>query len=106
AMGLSLFVPNEYRLNSVVAITIPKGVDGARVRRHMSTAYNVEISGAFGLDIVRVGQMGEQCRSHNLFRVLYAMGMAFRSEGASLDVAAGMAALQEGLALGVGSEAF
>ncbi|NLY93571.1 MAG: alanine--glyoxylate aminotransferase family protein [Myxococcales bacterium] len=97
AMGLRLFVPAPQRLNSVVAIEVPEGVDGAKVRRHMSEVYNVEISGAFGLNIVRVGQMGEQCRSHNLFKVLYAMGMAFRREGAKLDVAAGLAALEEAL---------
>jgi alanine-glyoxylate transaminase / serine-glyoxylate transaminase / serine-pyruvate transaminase len=97
AMGLRLFVPKAHRLNSVVAIEVPSGIDGTRVRRRMSEAHNVEISGAFGLDIVRIGQMGEQCRSHNLFKVLYAMGMAFRREGASLDVAAGMAALEESL---------
>lgn len=103
AMGLSLFVPKSHRLNSVVAIALPEGADSARVRRHMSTTYNVEISGAFGLDIVRIGQMGEQCRSHNLFKVLYAMGMAFRKEGVKMDVAGGMAALEEGLAQDAGS---
>jgi alanine-glyoxylate transaminase / serine-glyoxylate transaminase / serine-pyruvate transaminase len=97
AMGLKLFVPKPHRLNSVVAIELPIGIDGSRVRRRMSESHNVEISGAFGLDIVRIGQMGEQCRSHNLFKVLYAMGMAFRREGAELDVAAGMAALEESL---------
>ncbi|MDQ3037658.1 MAG: alanine--glyoxylate aminotransferase family protein [Myxococcota bacterium] len=104
AMGLSLFVPEAHRLNSVVAIALPEGVDGARVRRHMSSLYNVEISGAFGLDVVRVGQMGEQCRSHNLFKVLYAMGMAFRKEGVKLDVAGGMAALEEGLSGETGAD--
>jgi alanine-glyoxylate transaminase / serine-glyoxylate transaminase / serine-pyruvate transaminase len=98
AMGLSLFVPKSHRLNSVVAIKVPEGADDVRVRRHMRTKYNVEISGAFGLDVVRVGQMGEQCRSHNLFPVLYAMGMAFRTEGVGLDIASGMAALEQGLA--------
>ena len=57
----------------------------------------VEISGSFGLDIVRIGQMGEQCRSHNLFKTLYALGMSFSREGVKLDVAQGMAALEEGL---------
>ena len=32
-----------------------------------------EIAGAFGLNIVRIGQMGEQCRAPNLFRVLHAL---------------------------------
>jgi aspartate aminotransferase-like enzyme len=58
----------------------------------------VEISGAFGLNIVRVGQMGEQCRSHNLFKTLYALGMSFIHEGAKLNMSAGMSALEQGLA--------
>jgi alanine-glyoxylate transaminase / serine-glyoxylate transaminase / serine-pyruvate transaminase len=98
AMGLSLFTPKEVRLNSVIAITLPDGVDSARVREYMTKYFRVEISGAFGLNIVRIGQMGEQCRSHNLFKTLYALGMSFAREGVKLDVAAGMAALEEGLA--------
>jgi aspartate aminotransferase-like enzyme len=99
AMGLPLFAPKDVRLNSVVAIALPDGVDSARLRAHMTTAFHVEISGAFGLNIVRVGQMGEQCRSHNLFRTLYALGRSFSSQGAQLDVAAGMAALEQGLTM-------
>lgn len=98
AMGLAPFAPKEVRLNSVVAVALPDGVDGVRVRDYMTKAFRVEISGAFGLNIVRIGQMGEQCRSHNLFKTLYALGMSFAREGVKLDVAAGMAALEEGLA--------
>jgi alanine-glyoxylate transaminase/serine-glyoxylate transaminase/serine-pyruvate transaminase len=98
AMGLTLFAPKDVRLNSVIAITLPDGVDSARVREYMTKVFRVEISGAFGLNVVRIGQMGEQCRSHNLFKTLYAMGMSFQREGVKLDVAAGMAALEEGLA--------
>jgi alanine-glyoxylate transaminase / serine-glyoxylate transaminase / serine-pyruvate transaminase len=98
AMGLQLFVPPEHRLNSVLAIRVPSGVDASRVRDRMSTQFGVEIAGAFGLEIVRVGQMGEQCRSHHLFRTLYAMGTAFLTEGVSLDVAGGMAELEKALA--------
>jgi aspartate aminotransferase-like enzyme len=98
AMGLELFAPKEVRLNSVLAITLPPGIDSERVREYMTKAFRVEISGAFGLDVVRVGQMGEQCRSHNLFKTLYAMGMSFAREGMKLDVAKGMAALEKGLA--------
>lgn len=98
AMGLTLFTPKEVRLNSVIAINMPQGSDSARVREYMTKAFRVEISGAFGLDIVRIGQMGEQCRSHNLFKTLYAMGMSFAREGVKLDVAKGMAALEQGLA--------
>ena len=96
-MGLELFTSKDVRLNSVIAIKLPEGVDSARMREYMTRAFRVEISGAFGLNIVRVGQMGEQCRSHNLFKTLYAMGMSFAREGLTLDVARGMAALEQGL---------
>jgi aspartate aminotransferase-like enzyme len=86
------------RLNSVVAITLPEGIDSAKLRGHMTRTFRVEISGAFGLNIVRVGQMGEQCRSHNLFKTLYALGMSFIHEGATLNMSAGMSALEQGLA--------
>lgn len=97
AMGLELFIPKEYRLNSVVAINLPPGVDSLRLRKYLTSVFHVSISGAFGLDIVRIGQMGEQCRSHNLFKVLYALGMGFKYEGEDLNVGAGMAALEENL---------
>ena len=93
-MGLKLMAPKEIRLNSVVAIKVPEGVDNARARSYMSSRFKVEISGAFGLDIVRIGQMGEQCRVPNLFRVLHALGMAFAKEGIKVDTSAGMAALE------------
>ena len=99
AMGLRLFVPIKDRLNSVVAICTPKETDSAQVRKIMSNRFNVEISGAFGLDIMRIGQMGEQCRSHNLFKVLYALGMSCRQKGIDLDVSLGMAELESNLVI-------
>jgi alanine-glyoxylate transaminase/serine-glyoxylate transaminase/serine-pyruvate transaminase len=98
AMGLELAAPPEFRLNSVVAINVPDGVDDARARSYMSTMCKVEIAGAFGLNIVRIGQMGEQCRAPNLFRVLHALGIAFAKEGARLDLSAGMGAMEAHLA--------
>ena len=99
AMGLRLFVPIKDRLNSVVAICTPKDTDSAQIRKIMSNRFNVEISGAFGLDIMRIGQMGEQCRSHNLFKVLYALGMSCRQKGVDLDVSLGMAELESNLVI-------
>lgn len=97
AMGLRLFIPAAHRLASVVAIDLPKDVDAKAVLSHMSRKFRVEISDAFGLDIVRIGQMGEQCRSHNLFKVLYATGMSFRHFGVQLDVSNGLAELERAL---------
>ena len=98
-MGLKLFVPIKDRLNSVVAINTPEATDSAQIRKTMSKRFNVEVSGAFGLDILRIGQMGEQCRSHNLFKVLYALGMSCRQQGLDLDVSLGMAELERNLVI-------
>jgi alanine-glyoxylate transaminase/serine-glyoxylate transaminase/serine-pyruvate transaminase len=97
AMGLRLFIPRAHRLNSVLAIRVPGGVNAAAVLSYMSRKFRVEISGSFGLDVVRIGQMGEQCRSHNLFKVLYATGMSFRHFGVELDVSEGLAGLERAL---------
>jgi len=94
AMGLKLLVPPEYRLPSVVAIHAPPGIKTAALRREMAERHGVEIAGAFGLDIIRIGQMGEQCRSHRLFHVLSALGESYRRLGLDLDVSGGMAALE------------
>ena len=98
-MGLKLFVPIKDRLNSVVAINTPEDTDSTEIRKIMSKRFNVEVSGAFGLDILRIGQMGEQCRSHNLSKVLYALGMSCRQQGVDLDVSMGMAELERNLVI-------
>ncbi|WP_157265233.1 pyridoxal-phosphate-dependent aminotransferase family protein [Azohydromonas aeria] len=97
AMGLELLVPQAARLNSVIGIKVPAGVSADAVRAHMSRVHRVEISGSFGLEIVRIGQMGEQSRAHNLFRTLHALGSSVQHAGAALDLPAGIAELEKGL---------
>ncbi|MBX9633908.1 MAG: alanine--glyoxylate aminotransferase family protein [Magnetospirillum sp.] len=101
AMGLGLFVPKDARLNSVVGINLPQGVSGEAVRHHMSQVYRVEISGSFGLEIVRIGQMGEQCRAHHVFRTLHAFGSSLQALGAAIDLPAGVAELERTLTAGM-----
>jgi aspartate aminotransferase-like enzyme len=60
----------------------------------MSQHYRVEISGSFGPSIIRIGQMGEQCRAHNLFRTLHALGSSMHSLGVKVDLPSGVAALE------------
>jgi alanine-glyoxylate transaminase / serine-glyoxylate transaminase / serine-pyruvate transaminase len=97
AMGLSLFAPAPCRLNSVVGISTPAGISPADVCGLISRQHQVEISGSFGLPIVRIGQMGEQCREHNLFRTLHALGRTMLELGARVDLPAGVAALEQSL---------
>lgn len=96
-MGLQLLVAKEHRLNSVIGIVTPDHVSSDAVREHMSSVHKVEISGAFGMNIVRIGQMGEQSRAHNLFRTLHALGSSMQANGAKLDLPAGMAELERSL---------
>jgi aspartate aminotransferase-like enzyme len=96
-MGLRMLVPKHHRLNSVIGIVMPDQASADVVRSHMSQMHKVEISGAFGLNILRVGQMGEQSRAHNLFRTLHAFGSSMQTGGASLDLPAGMAELERSL---------
>ena len=72
-MGLELFAPEECRLPSVIAITVPDGIDSDQLRSVMREQYGVEISGAFGHNIVRIGQMAEQIRSVRVNRTLAAL---------------------------------
>ncbi|MBI3445730.1 MAG: alanine--glyoxylate aminotransferase family protein [Magnetospirillum sp.] len=98
AMGLELLIPEQARLNSVVGITVPDGVSADQIRHIMSQVHKVEISGAFGLNILRIGQMGEQSRAPNLFRTLHALGSAMRAAGGKVDMPGGMAELERMLA--------
>lgn len=97
AMGLELHVQPDSRLNSVVGINVPGSIDPSQLLAQMSTRYRVEISGSFGPNIVRIGQMGEQCRAHNLFRTLHALGSCLKALGTKLNLPTGMAAMEDTL---------
>lgn len=97
SLGLKLYVPKASRLNSVIGILLPENITAKQILKPMSEKHNVEISGAFGLPIIRIGQMGEQSRAHNLFRTVHALGHSFNHSGFAVDIPAAMAALEKGL---------
>ena len=97
ALALKLYVPKPSRLNSVVGIALPQGVSGSDVCAHISRHHHVEIAGSFGAPIVRIGQMGEQCREHHLFRTIHALGRTMIDLGVAVDLPAGVAALERSL---------
>lgn len=105
AMGMKLFARRASRLNSVVGVQVPAGLDRREICRHISRRFRVEIAGSFGLDIVRIGQMGEQCREHHLFRTLHALGQTVNDLGGHLDVPAGVAELERSLQSEAGESA-
>ncbi|WP_246796906.1 pyridoxal-phosphate-dependent aminotransferase family protein [Burkholderia perseverans] len=97
ALGLELYAPEACRLNSVVGIRVPEGLTPGMICGHISKQYQVEISGSFGLPIVRIGQMGEQCREHNLFRTLHAFGRTMVDLKVPVDLSGGVSALEQAL---------
>lgn len=97
ALGLTLYVTQSARLNSVIGINVPDNIDANALLKHMSTRYGVEISGSFGANIVRIGQMGEQCRTHHLFRTLHALGSSVNELGYALNLPAGLTELEKAL---------
>lgn len=84
-MGFELHTPAEYRLNSVLAIKNQGNVNTKELIPYMIKNHHVEISGAFGLDIIRVGQMGEQCRPQNVRRLLESLGASYKTFGVNLN---------------------
>lgn len=94
ALGLELLVPEAWRLRSVMAIKRPEAIDVDALRARMLDQHGVQISGAFGLDIFRVGQMGEQCRPANVRRLLAALGEGLVHQGMAADTHAALAAAE------------
>lgn len=81
AAGFEMYAPEYCRLNAVVAIKNRNSVSVKELLQYMKQSYNVEISGAFGLDIFRVGQMGEQARPENVRRVVEAIIGSYKHLG-------------------------
>ena len=94
-MGLEMYTPSEFRLNSVVAIKNLNKVITKDLISYMINHHQVEISGAFGLDIIRIGQMGEQCRSENIKKVISALGAGYEHFGVKLDIQSAMRGLEK-----------
>src|SRR5437016_1824703 len=83
AMGLKMAVAAANRLWSLNAVSVPKGVDDARVRSRLLTE-NIEIGGGLGPlkgCIWRIGLMGSGSTRENVLLVLDALHRALRAEG-------------------------
>ena len=82
AMGLRMAVPPENRLWSLNAVSVPEGVDDARVRTRLLDE-NIEIGGGLGPlkgRIWRIGLMGSGSTRENVLLVLDALRRALKTE--------------------------
>ena len=94
AMGLGMAVAPESRLWSLNAVSVPEGVDDARVRARLLDE-NIEIGGGLGPmrgKIWRVGLMGSGSTRENVVLVLDALHRALNAEG--FACASGVAAAE------------
>lgn len=88
ALGLTLAVPEGERTPMLNAVTIPAGVDDARVRGRLLEEHGLEIGaglGALAGRVWRIGLMGYSSRPENVQRCLSALADVLAAEGFSTD---------------------
>lgn len=76
AMGLTLFGDQAHKMNNVVGVVIPTGVNGVALRETMLTQFNIEIGTSFGPlhgKIWRIGTMGYNARLDTVLSTLVAL---------------------------------
>jgi (S)-ureidoglycine-glyoxylate aminotransferase len=76
AMGLELFGNLDYKMNNVVGVYIPDGLDGDKVRLELLCCFGIEIGTSFGPlhgKIWRIGTMGYNARQECVLTTLAAL---------------------------------
>ena len=83
ALGLELAAEEGHRLPMLNAVTVPEGVDEARVRGQLLAGHGIEIGGGLGPmkgRVWRIGLMGESSQRVHVLAVLAALEEALRAE--------------------------
>jgi len=73
AMGLTLFGDQAHKMNNVVGVYIPEGLDGDKVRMELLHRFGIEIGTSFGPlhgKIWRIGTMGYNARQECVLTTL------------------------------------
>ncbi|MBT2518711.1 alanine--glyoxylate aminotransferase family protein [Streptomyces sp. ISL-90] len=98
ALGLRIFGDRAHRMNNVVGVFIPDGVDGDRVRTALLEDFAIEIGTSFGPlhgKIWRIGTMGYNARKDAVLTTLAALEHVLRAEGHRLTAGAGVGAARD-----------
>lgn len=77
-VGFSAFIPEAYRLPTVMAIKLPEGLDDAKVRHQLRHDYFISVTGGLGETagkIWRLGLMGENARAEHYARLMEALAI-------------------------------
>lgn len=97
-LGLRLFGDQRHRMNNVVAVEIPDGVDGERVRGALLADFAIEIGTSFGPlhgRVWRIGTMGYNARTDTVLTTLAALEQVLRASGADPTAGGGVGAAKE-----------
>lgn len=99
AMGLSFPVPEAERTPQLNAVSIPHGIDDARLRGRLLQEHGLEIGAGLG-DLAgkvwRIGLMGQSCTMGHVELCLTALAGALREQGVETDLAAALEAASAG----------
>ncbi len=101
AMGMRFIVPEEERLPELNAVSVPDGVDEAKVRGRLLEEHGLEIGaglGALAGRIWRIGLMGYASRPENVMLCVRALGTVLADEGVTVDVEGAAQAAESALA--------
>ncbi|AJQ93432.1 pyridoxal-phosphate-dependent aminotransferase family protein [Gynuella sunshinyii] len=97
-LGLQVFGDLKHKMNNVVGVYIPEGVNGEQVRQSMLLDFNIEIGTSFGPlhgKIWRIGTMGYNARKDAVLTTLSALEQVLRRAGYQAPAGGGVQAAFE-----------
>ncbi|ARU95689.1 aminotransferase V [Tatumella citrea] len=95
SMGLELFGDISHKMNNVLGVMIPEGVNDLAVRNSMLQDFGIEIGTSFGPlvgKVWRIGTMGYNARTQCVMQTLSALEAVLHRQGFSTPQGAGMQA--------------
>jgi (S)-ureidoglycine-glyoxylate aminotransferase len=95
ALGLELFGDQNYKMNNVVGVEIPAGINGDAARAAMLSDYGIEIGTSFGPlhgRVWRIGTMGYNARRDTVLLTLAALEQVLRRGGVRVTAGGGAGA--------------
>ncbi|WP_206518013.1 alanine--glyoxylate aminotransferase family protein [Rhodococcus sp. X156] len=97
-LGLGVFGDLAHKMNNVVAVEIPDGVDGEGLRAALLADFGIEIGTSFGPlhgRVWRIGTMGYNARRDAVLTTLAALEQVLRACGAAVTAGGGVGAARE-----------
>jgi len=101
ALGMELLAEEGHRLNPLTTVSIPEGIEDAKVRRTLLKDFDIEIGGGLGEfagKAWRIGLMGESARERNVFALLSALESILSKDGYEVAFGASLSAAQRAIA--------